>query len=581
MSHEHEQHHAVPRRATRPARSAVKPEEHESTAAEQATFMHQVRQLTQSYSARAAAKAGAAPDSAHAAPSILGGHTALAGTGATSATPAGGQPDDFAQVQDDLAHGKFADALGVLDRYWPASARDEAEARAYVGGVIVAKLHAALAPLTMDGMLHTLEPLEPPRGHRYLDEVITGGQRLRDLLLYAATGLDRDRISYALEIVERGIGFTQTGPQPHYLVSHYDDYTDAVTYFKGQRMPVDSAQHLPLASEQVYLHTVLPQALDTFSRRAKDGVDEAIDSVGDDSVDYTAWFTTMAGTVLRAAACLTGGGAVAVIGFAAAGAAVAALGSVPTAKPTLKDLVKRNIGDKDSKGQNNNCSVINNLNGKFVSEQYANAQKYKWDDNRLSLEILKQAFVPALITITGDGVPSLDGDAVHNVVKRDVLLRAVGMVGRVVYNYDAVGMIQHDEGAGGDSDVYNPPATWAYTLTGVTYTVQPRSQQAFQSALLANGMIVPSLKAPKLITINKASEKALSNMTVVLDADNGVEYAGASSLKVGEGDQTIVVPAATFGGDIRDGAWGGAGHGPPSAPLTGVDSEPRYLDAVP
>jgi len=155
------------------------------------------------------------------------------------------------------------------------------------------------------------------------------------------------------------------------------------------------------------------------------------------------------------------------------------------------------------------------------------------------------------------------------------------MVGRVVYNYDAVGMIQHDAGASGDSDVYNPPATWAYTLTGVTYTVQPRYLHLFQSALLANGMIVPSLKAPKLLTINKASEKALSNMSIALDADNGVEYAGASLVKVGEGDQTIVVPAATFGADIRDSAWGGAGHGPPRAPLAGVDSEPRYLDAVP
>ncbi len=59
-------------------------------------------------------------------------------------------------------------------------------ARAYVAGVIVARLHATLAPLTMDRMLHTLEPVRPR-----LDEVLTAGHRLRDLLLAAAHGLDR------------------------------------------------------------------------------------------------------------------------------------------------------------------------------------------------------------------------------------------------------------------------------------------------------------------------------------------------------------------------------------------------------
>jgi len=427
MSHEHDHehdHHAAPRQPSRPGpargragtgQPALSPQEEQL---EHALLLHQAHHLLREAHQRAAARAGASTDAAHAAHD---GHTAAADAAQLGHTALMGDQaqdrDYFSQVQADLTAGNVVGALGLLDTYWPASARDRAEARAYVGGLIVARLHATLAPLTMDRMLHTLEPVRPR-----LDEVLTGGHRVRDLLLAAAHGLDRDRLAYALDIVERGIGFTQTGSQPHYLVDHYDDYTDAVRYFQGQKMPVDSAQHLPVGSEQVYLHTVLPQALETFSRRAKDGVDEAIDSFGDDPVDYTAWFATMAGTVLGAAACLTGGGAVAVIGFAAAGAAVAALGSVPTAQPTLKDLVKRNIGDKDSRGQNNNCSVINGRNGKFVSDQYANAQKDKWDDNRLSLEILKQAFAPALIMIDGDGLPSLDGDAVQAFVKRDVLL---------------------------------------------------------------------------------------------------------------------------------------------------------------
>ncbi len=120
-------------------------------------------------------------------------------TPATSApaAPASGQPDDYVhQVQQDLTAGNFGGALGLLDRHWPAGAHTPGmqEARAFIAGEIVARLHATLVPLTMERMLHTLEPVGKPR----LDEVITGGQRLRDLLLAsAASGLDRDRLAYA------------------------------------------------------------------------------------------------------------------------------------------------------------------------------------------------------------------------------------------------------------------------------------------------------------------------------------------------------------------------------------------------
>ncbi len=101
--------------------------------------------------------------------------------------------DYFAQVQGDLAAGKFVGVLDLLDTHWPAGARMAGmqEARAYVGAAIVASLHAALAPLKMDAMLRTLKQVRTR-----LDEVIIGGQHLRDPLAEASV-LDRDHLAYA------------------------------------------------------------------------------------------------------------------------------------------------------------------------------------------------------------------------------------------------------------------------------------------------------------------------------------------------------------------------------------------------
>jgi len=148
----------------------------------QATRLHQARHLLREAHQRAAARASASTDAAHAAHD---GHT----------TPTGGQEQDrdyFSQVQADLAAGKFADALGLLDRHWPAGAHTPGmqEARASIAHVIVARLQATLMPLkplTMYDMLVALAKVGKPR----LDEALTAGHRLRDLLLAAAHGLDR------------------------------------------------------------------------------------------------------------------------------------------------------------------------------------------------------------------------------------------------------------------------------------------------------------------------------------------------------------------------------------------------------
>ncbi len=134
------------------------------------------------------------------------GHTALMGD----------QDRDYVhQVQQDLTAGNFVGALGLLDTHWPAGARTPGmqEARAYVGGEIVARLHTAtLAPLTMDRMLHTLEQVHPR-----LNEVLTGGHRLRDLLLDVAHGLDR--LAYALTILARNVEFVNDETQPSYITA--------------------------------------------------------------------------------------------------------------------------------------------------------------------------------------------------------------------------------------------------------------------------------------------------------------------------------------------------------------------------
>jgi len=161
---------------------------------QQATLLHQAHHLRCEARQRAA-KAGAAHAARDGHTSSTGasqlGHAAHAGAAHPALTD-GLDRDYFSQVQADLAAGKFADALGLLDRHWPAGAHTPGmqEARASIAHVIVARLQATLMPLkplTMYDMLVALAKVGKPR----LDEALTGGHRLRDLLLAAAHGLDR------------------------------------------------------------------------------------------------------------------------------------------------------------------------------------------------------------------------------------------------------------------------------------------------------------------------------------------------------------------------------------------------------
>jgi len=164
----------------------------------QAILLHQAHHLLREAHQRAAAKAGAPTAAAQL------GHAALTGDQ---------DRDYFSQVQGDLAAGNFGGALDLLDRHWPTSAHMPGmqEARASIAHVIVARLHATLVPLTMDRMLHMLQPV---RDHGYLDEVLTGGHRLRDLLLAAASGLDRDRLASPRLRPDSLSGGQAVGPHP-------------------------------------------------------------------------------------------------------------------------------------------------------------------------------------------------------------------------------------------------------------------------------------------------------------------------------------------------------------------------------
>jgi len=144
MSHEHEHEHehsqAASKRTSR--RSPVRgwtgtgqpAEDHGLTPAQEqqwrAARLHQGRQVLQGYAARAAVRAGAPTNAAHAAHdghAAHGGHAVQEGREATRTVPAGGWTGfdqvHFDQVYTDVAGGKFAAALGLLDRYWPPGAR--------------------------------------------------------------------------------------------------------------------------------------------------------------------------------------------------------------------------------------------------------------------------------------------------------------------------------------------------------------------------------------------------------------------------------------------------------------------------
>ncbi len=362
----------------------------------QALLLHQARHLLREAHQRAAAKAGASTDAAQlgqAGHAVHGGHAAPAEAGVTQAASAAGQPDDhFYQVQEDLTYGNFVGALSLLDYYWPASA-GMAHDRALVAGRIVASLHAALVPLKMDRMLYTLQQVQTR-----LDEVLTGGHRLRDLLLAAAHGLDRDRLTFALTLLDKDKGLNyledrqgrQDASLPHYLIDHFDDFTGALAYFQRMHQPVGAGAHAPLQSIGAYVGSnsgVLWGALGDFAAAAAAGVQQAVDAIGDSPADYTVTAEAFVGALLPAAAVLAPEtfGTSAIIAATLFGAAVTAASTQVSPQETFKAVVLTLMGQPTGALADSFCDTVLNKAEWIVSQVYRSAQQQKWTQNRLEL----------------------------------------------------------------------------------------------------------------------------------------------------------------------------------------------------
>jgi len=513
---------------------------HEREQLPQATLLHQAHHLLRDARLRAA-KASASTDAPRPAltPEQLAATQALntmqvngmlnrrfgLRTPATStpAGAAGGQPDDyFHQVQQDLMAGNFVGALGLLDTHWPASARDEAKARAFVGGAIVARLHATLVPLTMDRMLHALELLLPLRGHRYLDEVIMGGQRLRDLLLAAAHGLDHDRLTYALTVLDKGIN-ALNGPQPHYLIgppitrtqdiSYFGDYEDVVAYLNAiYGKQATSEYEIQPLGDAGGIEKDIQIANAFFQLAAQDGVARAMASVGKDAVSFTAWWGNIGGTLLGPAVCLFPLEGVALpllaLGLAAAGAGLMAVTSVPTNQESFQSVLTNTIGAVGNNDIHTACGYVQNNTSTTAVSVFHKAKdpKNRWSGHRATLEALKTLFQAEFITITKGGLAQIDHDAVSNRVYRDLMLSVVPVkdVGRMIYEYTAQNALH---GGGDDREywVYNKPELWVCALDRTILNVPAQIQQPLSELLKGGNVAAVDLKTPAEIAINVSS----------------------------------------------------------------------------
>ncbi len=240
MSHEHEhdQPQAAPKRTSRrsPARGWTgtgQPAEDQglTPAQEQqwrAARLHQGRQVLQGYAARAAARAGAPTDAAHAAHD---GHTAL---GVASGTPThqARQTPTAHLVNQDLARHDYVGAIQAMDK------DPDAHESQRLAATITSHLDAYLGGLSMDDLLCTLHNLDT---HGCLGQI-------QAALINGATGLTQERLAFAGAVLAFGIDALE-GPRPRYLSDHAADYEGAVTYLQLSTHPTPSRSSQRVAQD--------------------------------------------------------------------------------------------------------------------------------------------------------------------------------------------------------------------------------------------------------------------------------------------------------------------------------------------
>jgi len=539
---------------------------------QQAILPHQAHHVLREARGRAAAKAGASTGAAHTA---RDGHTTPAG-----ATHAGDQAQDrdhFSQVQADLAAGNLLGALGLLDTYWPASARDRAEARAYVAGVIVARLHVTLAPLTMDRMLHTLEPVRPR-----LDEALTAGHRLRDLLFAAAHGLDHDRLAYALTILAKGAAFVNDETQPAYIAQHYEDLHGAQAYLKSR-----GARVVPDEPLDPYEHTYsgwLETQNNFYSLAVEQGIADAVKTVSYDPVLYGAWWTNMIGLAIAGAGCLVPELATPlVISATAIGVALQGQATLPSEpQQTFAQRVAANAGSEADHSEQCAWLSISNRIRDVVHTRYQLAVRERWGHYQLQADLLQQFWQPQFVLVLGGGLVNFNPQAVRDKTARDLLLKGAvdkkGVGGHLVYEYSATNVFRIESLDGVDSVYYNP-AAWAYKPDKVVLAVAPQLVGAFGQYVhlpISSGDVT----APATIIVTTPLSDGTS-FRVYLHLDQADHVTGLSPRPIywwdGQRIEPLEMPEEQWGQLLKNTAWlatGGASYGArPRVPVSAVAQE--------
>ncbi len=560
---------------------------------QQATRLHQARHLLREARGRAAARAGAPTDAAHtthdghtaltsashAAHAAHAGHTVQEGMEATRTAPVSGWPGfdqvHFDQVYTDVAGGKFAVALGLLDRYWLLGARD----KDYGGGLIVAKLYAALVPLTMEAMLRALADVRTR-----LDEVLTGGHRLRDLLLAAAHGLDRDRLAYALTILAKGAAFVNHETQPSYIAQHYEDLRGAQAYL------VSMGQH-PVGVDPLDPHDYtyadwLAGQNDAYANAVYAGIADAVSAVGYDPVLYGAWWTNVIGLAVAGAGCLIPElAAPLVISATAVGIALQGASTMPSLSGPQMDFAQRvaaNVGSEaDHNARTSWLSIFNRIRD-VVHTQHQVAVRNHWGHYQLEANLLQHFWQPQFVLVGGNGFVDLNFQAVQAKTARDLLLQGAvdkkGVGGHLVYEYTATNVFR-----GGSFDemdaAYNNPAAWRYTPDRVVLAVAPQLVGVF-------GQYVPlpissgDVTAPATIIVTTQTSNG-TPFRIFLHVDYQDNVTGLSPRPIywwdGQGVRPLEMSEREWGQLLKDTAWlatGGASYGTrPQVPVSAVAQE--------
>jgi len=394
-----------------------------------------------------------------------------------------------------------------------------------------------------------------------LDEVLTAGHRLRDLLLAAAHGLDHDRLAYALALLgTEGVSLVNTGIQPRYVVDHYEDFESAVAYLQHQHKGVITLELINQSYSDY--ETFLVEQNDAYAEAVSGAIDSAVQSVGYDPVVYGAWAGALVDTLLAGAGCLLPElGPIRLYLPVIAGAAVGAATSWPTPQQkTFADQVRVSVGGPANTSKRTNWYRVASRITKTASDCHNDGTapgKPRWTDHRARLEMLRRLFKPEFIMVSGGGLPMLDTDAIGRKTTRDLLLAAVdkkGVGGHLVYEYTATNVFYRD-GLDGADPVYCHPAAWKYQLDKTVLAVTPQLVGTLTDQQTQQPIVSSDVGAPVEIIVTTTGTP--SRVSLHLDYQDNVTGLSPRPLYWWDGQhiQLIQTTEKEWGQALKTFAW--------------------------